>query len=209
MAVESEAKFIVDGSDTVSGILSDERIKPFVIKSFEKQMHAEYFDTDDGYLTDMRAALRMRRENEKNVCCIKLGERQENGIFSRSEFECEAQSISDGLDKLAVLGAPQAVIAELKEYTVICVCRTDFLRRAYIYQNDRITAEIAFDCGTISAGGGNAEICELEIELKDGRQEDFAALCEYVKDKFGLTAQQKSKFARGLELFKGQRADRK
>ena len=36
------------------------------------RMESSYFDTADGMLRNKKAALRLRRENERTVCCMKL-----------------------------------------------------------------------------------------------------------------------------------------
>ena len=43
------------------------------------EMDAQYFDTPDGALAAEQAALRLRRENETGICCLKLAARLSRG----------------------------------------------------------------------------------------------------------------------------------
>ena len=42
------------------------------------RMESSYFDTADGMLRNKKAALRLRRENERTVCCMKLRGEEES-----------------------------------------------------------------------------------------------------------------------------------
>jgi triphosphatase len=60
--------------------------------------------------------------------------------------------------------------------------------------------EISLDRGKIIAGGGEDPVCELEIELYSGSQDDLKELGEALAGEYGLKPEERSKFARGLRL---------
>ncbi len=71
------------------------------------EMDAQYFDTPDGALAAEQAALRLRRENETGICCLKLrGGKVVQGLHAHEEYECLASCVSEGLSTLPDVGAP-------------------------------------------------------------------------------------------------------
>ena len=60
--------------------------------------------------------------------------------------------------------------------------------------------EVAIDEGEIVTDFGNLPICELEIELFSGEQEDVRKIGEALAEKYQLTAENMSKYARGWKL---------
>ena len=56
------------------------------------------------------------------------------------------------------------------------------------------------DLGQIVCNGKVAPISEMEIELYSGEEEDMKALGDDVAEKYGLIAENTSKFKRGLDL---------
>jgi len=61
-------------------------------------------------------------------------------------------------------------------------------------------SELSVDKGEVRVGEKSAPILELEIELFSGDEEDMKALGEELAKKFGLRAENISKFKRGLDL---------
>ena len=84
-------------------------------------MESSYFDTADGLLKEHQAALRLRRENDRSVCCMKLRNTDTpDGMRAHEEYQCEAVSLLDDLRRLPELGAPndlceRALAADLQE----------------------------------------------------------------------------------------------
>ena len=83
-------------------------------------MESSYFDTADGLLKEHQAALRLRRENDRSVCCMKLRNTDTpDGMRAHEEYQCEAVSLLDGLRRLPELGAPN----DLCERALAATCR--------------------------------------------------------------------------------------
>ena len=60
-------------------------------------MESSYFDTADGLLKEHQAALRLRRENDRSVCCMKLRNTDTpDGMRAHEEYQCEAVSLQEG-----------------------------------------------------------------------------------------------------------------
>ena len=51
-------------------------------------MQSRYFDTADGLLRAQQAALRLRKENNNSVCCLKLrNENTPDGLRAHEEYQ--------------------------------------------------------------------------------------------------------------------------
>ena len=70
-------------------------------------MSAVYYDTENGDVKKKNAALRLRRENGKSICCMKLTVKRKGAEALREEFEVPAANVQEGLEKLPESGAPR------------------------------------------------------------------------------------------------------
>ena len=159
------------------------------------QMETTYYDTPTGALSQKRYTLRHRLENGAHVCTIKtpLGE------DARGEWETLCDRIETAIPELCKLGAP-ADLATLTAEGLIEVCGARFTRHACTTQFGEATVEIALDRGILFGGSREIPLCELEVELKSGPQQDAITFAKVLAKKYDLQPQPKSKFRRALDL---------
>ncbi len=77
---------------------------------------------------------------------------------------------------------------------------TRFLRSRMRVDTGKSICEVAIDEGEIVTDFGTLPICELEIELFSGEQEDVRRIGETLVEKYPLTEENISKYAKGLTL---------
>lgn len=162
-------------------------------------METTYFDTMDGALSARKMTLRLRKENELCICTLKTP--LPDG--SRGEWECQATDIQDGLDTLVALGAPKQV-AILAESGLQAICGAKFTRLVTEVVTADGRAELALDSGILLGGGREAELCEVEVELKSGSDRAILAFADELAAGYGLQPENRSKFRRALALAKGE-----
>ena len=107
--------------------------------------------------------------------------------------------ILSAVPRLIALGAPK----ELEEYTrngVSPTCGAQFTRKALTLAAGEGTVELALDSGVLLGGGRELPFAEVEVELKQGRDEDAVTFAQALAARFGLTQEPKSKLCRALEL---------
>ncbi|MBR0131192.1 MAG: CYTH domain-containing protein [Firmicutes bacterium] len=169
-------------------------------------MKAVYFDTDDMDLAAHNVTVRVRAEGERSFATLKWGGKSELGLHEREEVnipisgeEFFIQPPADmfresetGLDLVRIIGDKQ--LRNLLE--------TRFLRRRIRIFYSGSLIELAIDTGKIITDNGERRICELELELYNGSTEAVRDLGERIAQAFGLEPENKSKFARGLELLR-------
>lgn len=160
-------------------------------------METTYYDTPENTLSARRITLRCRKENERSVCTVKTPE----GKDARGEWETEGEEILQAIPKLCKLGAPEE-LRFIKQVTAVCGAR--FLRQARTVALPECVGELALDCGVLLGGGREAQLCEVEWELKSGKEEAFFAFAQQLAQRYGLQEEPKSKFSRALALAKGE-----
>lgn len=77
-------------------------------------------------------------------------------------------------------------------------------RRRFRMDTQSSLLEVSVDSGEIVTEKGSSPICEVEIELFSGEQEDLLETGQQLVDKYGVVSEKRSKFYRGLVLL-GQR----
>ncbi len=161
----------------------------------EIRMETTYYDAPDGIFSRLHWTLRRRMENGVSVCTLKSN--LSDG--SRGEWEVEWGDILSAVPRLIATGAPK----ELEEYTrdgVSPTCGARFTRKAVTLPAGDGTVELALDQGQLLGGGQALPFAEVEVELKQGRDEDAVAFAQTLASRFGLTQEPKSKLRRALEL---------
>lgn len=164
-------------------------------------MRSVYYDTVDGLLRGQNAALRLRQENDRSVCCMKLrNQSTAAGMRAHEEFECEAPDVYSGVIGLEQCGAPAELCRLALDNTLIACCEVDFTRCAVTLKHEGTTCELALDQGTLKNGDHTAPLCEIELERKKGKEAPFHALADMLSAQFSLIPETESKLARAFAL---------
>ena len=197
MGKETEIKLEVGDLQLLDCILCDRLIaekqqSPF---AFIK-MQTTYYDTEDAALAQRKWMLRLRMENDRCVITVKTpGEGH-----TRGEWECESEYLDEALPKLAALGAP-AEIGTLDPEQLLPVCGAAFTRiTAPLQLSEQTRCAVCGDLGTLTGGEKTQLLCELELELTDGSEQELAAFAKQLMDKYHLAEQPLSKLQRARAL---------
>lgn len=204
--MEIELKYAVKDEDTIEKILHDPYLESIKDKDTEEEleMHAVYFDTEDRRFFREGIAFRVRKEGNRLVATLKWNGSSEDGMHKREE-------INVPVDDESKLTTPDIKIFDQSE---MCQVLTDlvgrrrlvplmdiyFLRRQVRIDTGKSINELSIDVGKIICGEKTVPISEMEIELYSGDEEDMIALGQRISEKYGLTAENQSKYKRGLDL---------
>ena len=193
--MEFELKLVADSRETMEAVLGDPQIRSAKAEEMRMiPMETTYYDAPDGSLGARKWTLRLRQEGGVPVVTLKTPT-DRSGY--RNEWETESPEVLAAVPALIRQGAPEHLM-ELTE--IVPVCGAKFQRRAAMLSLTGCTAELALDEGILFRGDRQAQILELELELKDG---DPAAMLELGKrlcDAYGLREEKKSKFYRASIL---------
>jgi inorganic triphosphatase YgiF len=160
-----------------------------------------YFDTPDRDLARRGASLRVRRTGTRRVQTLKLRDGAD-GPFGRGEWEWEWAVDGDGPD-LGRLAATPAASQLGALHRLEPVFATEVSRSVRTLRPDGAVIEVAFDRGSVRAGEAVEEICELELELKDGEAGALYRLAAALHANVPFTLGTESKADRGWRLRTG------
>lgn len=198
MGMELEYKLAVSSPALLEKILFDEQVAQVRQGGYRLiDMATVYYDTPDQRLSSRRWTLRLRQENTDLVATLKTpGEGR-----TRGEWECSASSITAAIPLLLEAGAPQELTALLADQPLRPLCAAQFTRRAALLTfGDGTTCELCGDIGMLVGGVNEESLCEVELELKSGSADTVEAFAGELMDRFGLTEESRSKFARAAAL---------
>ena len=200
--MEREFKWMIPDPSEFDRIADSSMVSSLVRETGRLEMEAMYYDTADNLIARCHGGLRLRRENETRVVCLKLA--AESGFGgarkAREEYECTAPDIRTGIQNLPAAGAPQDICDCLLQANLIELGRTAFTRFWFLLSYQGCTCELAFDYGKLTRNGRVGPICEMELELKSGSEADFDALAVQLQQEFDLKPQPLSKLARMMRL---------
>ncbi len=202
--MEQEYKWHVP-IETLAALAQELHIAPQRTAHDTIQMEAIYYDTADDLVYKNGAAVRIRRENRRTICCMKRTIKKEGASALREEYEVEAADLADGLRKLPDVGAPRDFCEMLSRQTFREIGRTRFIRSCYTLHftgDTPFTAEFAVDVGELGGNGRWSSFEELELELKSGSSDAFSAYAADLERRFALIPQKKSKLARAIACAK-------
>lgn len=204
--MEIELKYLVDNAEKIEQIFSDPYLESIKDKETEEEieMHAVYFDTEDRRLYREGIVFRVRKEGRRLAATLKWNGSSEEGMHKREEINVpvsdEEKLVKPDIQIFAQSEMCQVLADLVGKRTLIPMMDVYFSRRQVRVDTGRSISEISLDKGRIECGGKIAPISELEIELYSGEEEDMMALGRHISQKYGLSAENKSKYKRGLDL---------
>jgi triphosphatase len=143
-------------------------------------------------------------EGSRIVASLKWKGASVDGLHTREEINVpvndEACFIAPSPELFKESDIGRDMIALVQGKPLHSLLETRFLRSKMRVDTGKTICEVAIDEGEIVTDFGNLPICEMEIELFSGDQEDVRRIGETLAEKYGLTAENRSKYARGLKL---------
>lgn len=182
---------------------ADEKTLRLLTKSYSGEawrvieMESLYFDTPARDLGQRRWTLRLRKENNQKIACLKTpGEGR-----ARGEWEVPCEDVQTAVPPLIAKGAPPelALLTDGKPLKPVCGAR--FTRRAALLPlPEGGTAELCLDAGELFGGDRRAPLCEIEVELKSGDPEAAERFAKELAARYCLKEELLSKFQRAIAL---------
>jgi len=204
--MEIEMKYGIGDKEIARSIWEDEYLLSIEEKDSRERvyMKAAYFDTDDDILSKNDIAFRVRMEGSRIVASLKWNGESVEGLHTREEINVPVND-----ETCFIMPSPEIfkesdigrdMIALVGGKPLHSLLETRFLRSRMRVDTGKSICEVAIDEGEIVTDFGTLPICELEIELFTGDQEDVLKMGKNLAEKYGLTAENRSKYARGLTL---------
>lgn len=161
-----------------------------------------YFDTKKLKLRKHGVSLRVRKVGARRIQTIK-GLDGAPAALARPEREDEVASNRPRLKYAKGTALAEFATKKFKS-KLRPIFHTDVRRAVLNLHVDDSDIELAFDRGRLSAARRSEPISELELELKNGRARDAAALARRLQRSLPIAFEPRAKADRGYALFTGE-----
>ncbi|WP_248805269.1 inorganic triphosphatase [Pseudomonas sp. MWU13-2100] len=204
MQKETEIKLRVS-RETLAALREHPLLKKRNKSGWERrELTNQYFDTPERDLAKAKVALRLRRDGEEVIQTLKTRGQSVAGLSERNEYDWHLAKAKLDVKKLDGECWPEA-LADLDKKTLKPIFTTDFVREraeiAWGRGKAKVVIEAALDLGFVIAGKQKEEICELELELREGEPAALLELAAELAEKLALMPCDISKAERGYRLF--------
>ncbi|MNQ66044.1 CYTH domain protein [compost metagenome] len=204
MVKETEIKLRVS-RDTLAALREHPLLKKRNKSGWEqRELFNQYYDTPARDLARAKVALRIRRDGDAFIQTLKSRGQSVAGLSERNEFDWYLERAELDPSKLDDSCWP-AALAGLDKSLLQPLFSTDFVRQradiAWGRGKAKVVIEAALDLGKVIAGEGEEEICELELELRQGEPAALLELATELAADLALMPCDISKAERGYRLF--------
>ncbi len=203
---EIEAKFLIEDAAQVRELID-------ILQSYDVQSVSAvdvvdgYWDTPDWHLFKAGWAYRWRDASGKKNLTLKSIDPGNDVVQKRLEVEQQVVAFPEDNSHSFLTGRFAEQLNGLRSRDLRELFRVHNYRRLFnIRISDGALIEIAIDQATITTrvpvsklAPGRMAFVELEMELKDGREESLRQLATTIQQQFGLLPSRLSKFERGLQ----------
>lgn len=166
-----------------------------------KHLVSHYFDTAKFDLLYHNIAYRLREEDDKKVVTLKGNGILRNNIYIRDELEEPLKNGEDVTD-FNFLNEHFSQILEITKGAALReVLLVNNNRHILELKKDRSMIEVALDSLYFVRGKRKIAFNEIELELKEGSEEDLLECASFFRLKFHLALSGASKYEIGLKSF--------
>lgn len=165
------------------------------------QLEAQYFDTAGNSLQKAGIAYRIRREKGQWVAAVKYGGSSNSGLHQRQEWNVLIDKPLPKGDYFQGTTIEKPLYDALGQEELIPQYCTRFERQyVNLRTEDGGLVELAADRGEIVVGEKKEPICEIELEVKEGKNDIILTLGAELANEFPLVPEWRSKYYRALLL---------
>lgn len=174
---------------------------PLLAELQPQKMHLlnTYYDTPKLELHAQRIAVRFRKKGEQWLLTVKTAEPASGGLAVRNEWETPATPGHFDFSHVDADKVRQFLETASEQFEPIFT--TDFRRQIWHVPFAESLIELAVDRGTIESNGKSTPICEIELELLNGKVEDIFGLTRKLQEQHELHPAIASKAERGYQHY--------
>lgn len=202
--MEIELKYNIPGEDIAEAIWENELFSQYEEEDSREEVMLDnrYFDTEDCDLAKNEIAYRVRREGDRLVASLKWKGHSEDGLHVREEINVPVTCSVPDPEVFEESRVGSEFMELVRDRELRCIMEIKVLRKRFRVDVDGTILEISIDKGDLITNEGNGKIHEVEVELFSGDREKLIEEGKRLQEKYNLDAEDKSKYARGIELIK-------
>lgn len=196
MILETELKLTIDKAD-IPAFCQHQLLAKYAVKQPETaQVCNIYYDTVNHWLLGNGYVVRVRRLNDFYQQTIKCATPSKNGLHQRYEWKQQVPTLAPNFANFP----DQRLCADLPMQKIIPIFTTDIERTVWILKVNQTQIELVLDRGKIISGDLIENICEIELELLIGEQQQLFEIAEKLALTIRLVPEDQSKAERGYRL---------
>ena len=167
-----------------------------------EQLISRYFDTSDLILWQQGLSMRVREAGGRTIQTLKTAGEQIGDLQHRHEWD---QPVTQNRPNIQEFTDP-SLIAKLQTILgnkhLLELFHTDFQRSAWNLKTENGThIELVLDQGQVKTASRQADLHEIELELKHGDSQELYKIAEFLKQSIPLSVETRSKAERGYLLY--------
>ncbi|MDA8382721.1 MAG: CHAD domain-containing protein [Betaproteobacteria bacterium] len=201
MNTEIELKLAIDPADATK-LRHQAWLRARAGKPMRRKISTTYLDTPDDALKARGIALRVRRTSRGWVQTLKGAGEVLAGLHERAEWEVPIPNGEPDFGRIAASPWAPVFTRDLQD-RLQKVFSTDFWRTTWLIEDGDSLIELALDLGQIVGPRGQADIAEIELELKRGDVRALFDVALQLASDIPLQLESRSKAARGYALGRG------
>ena len=204
--IEIEAKFLIEDAAQLGEVI--DALQSHKVQSGSSlNVVDRYWDTRDWRLFKAGWTYRWRDASGKKNLTLKSIQPSDDLVRKRVEVKQQVVAFPEESTTAPLAGRFAEQLEGLQLRDLQELFRVHNTRRLFNIRNpDGAMIEIAIDRATVTTEGpvgkpapGRLVFVELELELKEGREESLRQLAATIEQRFGLLPSRLSKFDRGLQ----------
>lgn len=205
--MEIELKYSLPGEETAEWLWQDEELGAMTEEGSMTvdHLYGSYYDTEGMLLAKNDITFRLRHEGQRVVACMKWSGQEEGALHKRNELNVTVGTEMPDEADPSVFGESEAgriLVDAIGDRKLIPIMEVDVLRKMMRVDTGSSLLELSIDRGRVITKNGDVPISEVEIELYQGNEDDLMELGKWLSEKYDLTAEPESKFAKGLQKLK-------
>lgn len=178
-------------------VFSDQTEEPPITEEYE----TTYYDTEKHQLQNAGYSFRIRKSAGVLTATVKEDGQNSFGLFHRGEWNRILKQNAPSVQ--AFSDSPIGkILSDIIGAEPLCPQFQTLYKRtlANAALPGGSVIEVAANIGVISARGKSEEICEMELELKEGEASGLFRLASQLSARYPLLPEEKNKYMRGLAL---------
>ena len=202
--MEIELKYNIPNMEDYDSIWENKLFAEYEEEDSREELHlnAKYYDTDDFALAKNEIAYRIRKEGDELVAALKWKGHSENGLHVREEINIPVRDFEPDPEVFLESRVGSEAMALLLNDKLQCVMETIVDRKRFRIDSGKGIYEISLDKGQVVTAYGSVPLCEVEIELFSGPQEDLIEIGRRLQEAYELIPEDTSKYGRGMDIIR-------
>lgn len=178
---------------------------PGARRSFTRTLESFYYDTPDLALRARNLVLRVRKIGQRYTQTIKTRPASNDGLMKRREWESRVEGTRPNLAAVADPDLRKELDGAAGELAPVFTAQIRRTTRT-IERGDEASVELAIDRGEVVTPRGTEPVCEIELELKQGKASALYDLALALNEIAPVHLETRSKSDRGYALLAGEAA---